>query len=232
VSILLTPNWGYAVPRANWRSDCRAELGDEGATKLWSDSLLNRWLNEAIRDFARQVPREETTALTSVTNQAAYDLPQGLVEVVRVEHPANTFRRFQPGVGGDAAGGPLTLLLEEGAGSGGYGYDVWEGQLLLEPAPTASGEPIALRYTTRRAEPTADTDPLPVESGDVELLTLYVCGRALQWIGGQEAKRQAFERERGASATDLAASYQARYQAALASRQRTGARARRLVVRG
>ena len=230
MAILLVPSWGYSVGRGSWRADCRAELGDEGATKLWSDALLNRWLNEAIRDFGRVVPREETAMLTTVAGQAAYDLPLGLVEVVRVEHPSNVFRTFEPRYGGDWRQGTDVALGEEGPGSR-YGYDVWEGQLVLEPAPGASGESIVVRYTTRRAEPTADTDPLPVEGGDVELLTLYVCGRALAWVSGQEAKRQAFERERGASAADLTGGYQARYQAALANRQRTGARARRLVVR-
>src|SRR5687767_2950983 len=101
MAILLMPSWGYSVGRGNWRADCRAELGDEGATKLWSDTLLHRWLNEAIRDFGRVVPREETATLTTVAGQAAYDLPLGLVEVVRVEHPAGTFRVFAPRMGGD-----------------------------------------------------------------------------------------------------------------------------------
>jgi hypothetical protein len=230
MSILLTPDWGYSVTRTVWRGLVRAELGDEGATKLWSDTLLHEWLAEAIRDFGRVVPRELTATLASVAAQAAYDLPNGLVEVVRVEHPANTFRAFEPRYGGDWRTGTEALPNTDRLG-GRYAYDVWAGQLVLEPAPTESGESIVVRYTSQRAEPTADTDPLPVEASDVELLTLYVCGRAMQWIGGQEAKRQAFERDRGASAAELAGSYQERYRAALASRQRTGARARRLVVR-
>ncbi len=228
--ILLTPAWGYSVTRATWRAQARAELGDEAATKLWSDALLHAWLAEAIRDFSRAVPREVTITLSSVADQAAYTLPNGVIEVVRVEHPAHTFRVFAPRIGGDSSPTPGPSPIA-GGGVAGYGYDVWEGQLVLEPAPTASGESIAVRYTTQRAEPTADTDPLPVEASDVELLTLYACGRALQWIGGQEAKRQAFERDRGATAAGLASSYYQRYRAALASRLRTGSRARRLVVR-
>jgi hypothetical protein len=34
-----------------------------------------------------------------------------------------------------------------------------------------------------------------------------VCARALQWISGQEAKRQAFERDRGATAQVLQTAY-------------------------
>ncbi|HLH26403.1 MAG TPA: hypothetical protein VK066_28110 [Chloroflexota bacterium] len=229
MTILLTPAWGYSVTRAQWRALVRAELGDAGATQLWSDVLLNEWLNEAIRDFGRVVPREEATTLITVAGQAAYALPLGLVEVVRVEHPANTFRVFAPRVGGE--GGAALTPAPSPRGRGEWSYDVWEGQLVLEPAPGASGERVAVRYTTRRAEPTTDADPLPVEGGDEDLLLLYVCGRALTWVSAQEGKRQAFERDRGASAAPLAAAYEARYRAALASRQRTGGRARRLVVR-
>jgi hypothetical protein len=225
MTIMLTPAWGYSVTRGAWRALVRAELGDEGATKLWSDSLLNEWLNAAIRDYGRVVPREEATTLPTVAGQAAYALPLGLVEVVRVEHPAHTFRVFAPRAGGDPSPGPSPIR------GGEHSYDVWEGQLVLEPAPGASGESVAVRYTTRRAEPTTDVEPLPVERGDEDLLLLYVCGRALTWVSAQEGKRQAFERDRGASAAQLAGAYEGRYRAALASRQRTGARARRLVVR-
>jgi hypothetical protein len=231
MAILLTPAWGYSTTRAAWRALVRAELGDEGATPLWSDALLHAWLNEALRDYGRAVPREETATLATVAAQAAYDLPLGLVEVVRVEHPAGTYRVFAPRAGGDGTPTPGPSPREGEGGTSGYGYDVWRGQLVLEPAPGASGESVVVRYTTRRAEPTADTDPLPVEGGDVDLLLLYVCGRALQWVSAQEGKRQAFERDRGASAAQLASGYEARYRAGLASRQRTGSRARRLVVR-
>jgi hypothetical protein len=228
MAIMLTPAWGYSVTRSAWRALVRAELDDEGATRLWSDALLNEWLNEAIRDYGRVVPREEVTTLTTVAGQAAYDLPLGLGEVVRVEHPANTFRVFAPRTGGE--GGALTPIPSP-SGRGEWSYDVWRGQLVLEPAPTASGESVVVRYTARRAEPTTDADPLPVEGGDEDLLLLYVCGRALTWVSAQEGKRQAFERDRGASAAQLAGDYGARYRAALASHQRTGPRARRLVVR-
>jgi hypothetical protein len=219
-----------ATTRAAWRALARAELGDEAATKLWSDALLNAWLNEAIRDYGRAVPREATATLTTVASQTAYTLPGDLVQVVRVEHPTNTFRVFARRVGGDWVQGTDEVPQADRLG-GRYGYDVWGGQLLLEPAPTASGESIGVRYVARRTEPTSDGDALPVEDGDVELLTLYVCGRALDWITSQEAKRQAFERQRGASASATAAGYEERYAAELAARRCQGRPGRRLVLR-
>jgi hypothetical protein len=150
--------------------------------------------------------------------------------VVRIEHPTNTFRVFQRRAGGDWVLGTDELPPLDRLGAR-YAYDVWAGALLLEPAPTASGETIGVRYVARRSEPGSDGTSLDLEDGDVELLTLYVGGRALRWISGQEAKRQAFERERGASAAGLAASYQAAYRAGLAARERQGRPGRRLVLR-
>ena len=87
------------------RRFARVELGDAAPPYLWSDALLHAWLAEAIGDFARLFPREETLALASVAGQVTYDLPLGLVEVVRVEHPAGRFRVHAPRRGGDAKAG-------------------------------------------------------------------------------------------------------------------------------
>src|SRR3954454_2249117 len=108
--LVLTTAWGYSVTRSAWRALVRAELGDAGGTPLWSDTLLNEWLNEAIRDFARTVPRESATTLTTVASQAAYDLPVGLIEVLRVEHPTDVMRTFAPLVGGDRRGSTVGQL--------------------------------------------------------------------------------------------------------------------------
>jgi hypothetical protein len=225
--IILAPAWGYSSTRAQWRALVRAELGDQGATPLWADALLNEWLNEAIRDFARQVPREASLSLTTVAAQADYALPNGLIEVVRVEHPADVMRTFAPLVGGDRRTSG-TDRVDRVASP--YTYDVWGGALILDPAPTANGESVLVRYTQQRAEPAADTDPLPVEQPDTDLLLLHVCARAMTLISTQEGKRQAFERDRGQTAAAQAAAYQQRHAAGIATRQRTQRPALRHVV--
>jgi hypothetical protein len=220
-----------STTRTAWRALARNELDDNGATKLWSDGLLNEWLAEAIRDYARVFPLETTGTLTTVASQADYTLPTNLVELVRVEHPTNTFRVRQQRVGGDWRRSTANVPLEDRIG-GRYAYEVWGTTLSLEPAPTASGETINLRYVARRTEPSVDGDDLPVDDGDAELLTFYVCARALFWIGTQEAKRQAFERTRGADATKLAKEYRTMYSDGLAARYRqTAPHGRRLVLR-
>src|SRR4051812_2675890 len=220
-----------ATTRAAWRTLARNELDDNGSTKLWSDGLLNEWLAEAIRDYARVFPLETTGTLTTVASQADYTLPTTLVELVRVEHPTNTFRVHQERTGGDWRRSTANVPLEDRT-RGRYAYEIWGATLSLEPAPTASGETISLRYVARRTEPTGDSDALPVDDGDVELLTFYVCARALFWIGAQEAKRQAYERTRGADATQLGREYRGMYEAGVAARRRQMApRGRRLVLR-
>jgi len=220
-----------ATTRAAWRTLARNELDDNGSTKLWSDGLLNEWLAEAIRDYARVFPLETTGTLTTVASQADYTLPTGLLELVRVEHPTNTFRVHQERAGGDWRRSTANVPLEDRSG-GRYAYEVWGTTLSLEPAPTASGESISLRYVARRTEPSADGDALPVDDWDVELLTFYVVSRALFWIGSQEAKRQAYERQRGADATKLAREYRCMYADGVAARRRqTAPRQKRPVLR-
>jgi len=164
-----------------------------------------------------------------VASQASYALPAGLVEVVRVEHPPGTYRTYQPRVGGDALD-PVPLADQPRASA--YSYDLWGYQLVLAPAPTQSGESIVVRHTAQCPEPAADTDPLPVEQADTDLLLLHTCARALLWIDAHEGKRQAYERDRGQTAAAQAAAYQQRYLAALQARQRTQRSApRRLVLR-
>jgi hypothetical protein len=223
-----------ATTRAAWRALVRNELDDNDTTKLWADALLSEWLNEGIRDYARAFPLEATATLTTVADQAAYALPDGLVEVVRVEHPTNVFRVHQPRVGGDwrVTGDPWLVTSPRSPVTAHYAYDVWGATLELEPAPTVSGEAIGVRYVARRAEPADDSDALPLDDGDVELLTFYVCSRALFWISAQEAKRQAFERQRGADASELARAYRLFYAEGLTARRRgLSPRPRRLVPR-
>ena len=57
--------------------------------------------------------------------------------------------------------------------------------------------------------PSDDVTALDVATDDEEALVLYACARALQWIALDEAKRQRFERERGAEPADIAAGVRA-----------------------
>ncbi|MBI4494778.1 MAG: hypothetical protein HY690_18535 [Chloroflexi bacterium] len=188
--------------RATLRAQVRSELNDGGAVPLWPDERLNQWLAEAVRDYGRSLPREATATLASVADQAAYALPADTLRVVRVEHPQGVVRV----VGGD--------------GVDVAGYEVFSAQLVLAPAPHASGESIALRYLARYAEPATDGEALATPAEDDQVLAWYACWRALGWISADEARRQRFERQRGATAAGEAQRYQQLYQAAIDQRRR------------
>ncbi len=217
--------------RADLRARARTELNDGGGVALWADSLLNQWITEALRAFGRQIGLEKSVTLSSVADQAGYTLPADLLQVRRVEHPSGLYRTPAPFAAGDVApdaplvdglGGPtLPELL----------YDVWAGTLVLSPPPAAAGEPIVVRYLGAYAEPSSDASVLDVPARDEDALVLFTCGRALRWIGMDEAKRQRFERQRGADPHTLRQDYEREYQALV--RQRRGRIAtRRLAIRG
>ena len=72
---------------------------------------------------------------------------------------------------------------------------------------------------------------LGIDASDVkddELLSWFVCSRALDWITTDESKRMRYERVRGASATGQGDRYQARYLEAVRLRQRQLRTGRRL----
>ncbi|HZT08587.1 MAG TPA: hypothetical protein VFC51_16310 [Chloroflexota bacterium] len=185
--------------RAGLRSLVRQELGDAGGTQLWADALLNEWIAEAVRLYGRTLPKEATATITTVADQAAYALPANLERVLRVEYPAGV--PWSPRLALRQTQG------EVGAESGGS-YGAFAGNLELNPAPSASGEAVRLDYLARYAEPAADGDTLETPASDDDILLRLTVARALRWITLDEAKRQRFERQRGASASDVATLYE------------------------
>src|SRR3954451_6637548 len=215
--------------RAEIRARVRDELNDNGGVKLWSDGLLNRWIGEAIKDWSQVAPRDRVWQTTSTANDATYVLPSDVLEVVRVEHPPGMFR-----VRGGLHDGDVspTVALSDWTGTppAGLAWEQWGGEVVLVPAPGASGETIEVRYKGAYTVPSDDVTALDVATLDEEALVLYACERALQWIGLDEAKRQRFERQRGVDPLASRREYERDFQA-LARRRRGGVRPRRLAVR-
>jgi hypothetical protein len=177
--------------RAALRTLIRQELNDAGGTQLWTDSLINEWIVEAIRLYGRSLPKETSTTVTTMASQASYALPAETDRVLRVECPQGV--PWSPELGSRGACGS---------------YRVFAGSLLLDPAPSTSGETISVAYLARYAEPAADGDTLATPAADDDILLRLVVGRALRWITLDEAKRQRFERQRGASASEAAGLYE------------------------
>jgi hypothetical protein len=219
--------------RAEMRTRIRAELNDAGVTPLWPDERLNQWIVEGLRDLGRRVGLEKSVTLMSIQGQAGYALPADLVQVRRVEHPSGLYRTPVAFASGDAAPDANELSFVDGFGGPTLPellYDVWGGTLQLSPTPGATGEPIVVRYLGAYAEPIGDGGLLDVPARDEDAVLFFVCGRSMQWIAGDEAKRQRFERQRGADPIDARREYDREYTALL--RQRRGRVAtRRLAIR-
>lgn len=179
--------------RAQLRTSIRAELNETSAA-IWSDALLNEFINRAIREYGRIRPDRASTTITAVADQAAYALPARFVQVLRLEQPADNLRWHDP-----------TELS-------GNGYRVTDSQLILSPAPAAAGSTydLVLEYLATYAEPTADGDTLSTPERDDDVLINFACHYALRYLDTDEAKRQAYTSRRGVSAGELAREYWAR----------------------
>jgi hypothetical protein len=220
--------------RAGLRTLVRQELNDTGGTALWSDTLLNQWIVQAIREYSERLPKAVSAAIATVANQADYALPADCQRVLRVEHPTGFFRVLNPRSGGDVVDPFLMAQGTPRALSSQLVYDEFgpfgAKTLTLTPAPTSSTETIGLRYLGQWAEPSADGDTLATPSRDDQLLVWMVCSAALQWIGTDESKRQRFERQRGVSAVAAGRQYDVDVRKAFERRAQVVA-PRRLVVR-
>jgi hypothetical protein len=209
--------------RTTLRTTIRTELNDSGGTPLWADALLNEFINQAIRSYGRELPKQASTSLTVVAGTAAYNLPADFDRAIRVKQPDDTIRVFDPLDRGDTD--ELGSSQSSGATSrtrGSWGYRIWASQIVLNPIPTSAGstQNITLDYDARYAEPAADGDTIATPASDDDVLQALVCANALRWIGSDEAKRQRFQQSRGASPTGMAQAYQTRALQAIAVRKR------------
>ena len=101
---------------------------------------------------------------------------------------------------------------------------------MLIPAPDAASETIEVRYKGAYAVPSDDVTALELATADEEALVFYACARALQWIALDEAKRQRFERQRGADPASVRLEYERQFQG-LARQRNGGVRGRRIASR-
>jgi hypothetical protein len=188
--------------RAGLRALVRNELNDNANIKLWADADLNQWIGEAITEYSYQLPKEASTTLTSIAGTDTYAVPADLIRFQRVRQPKSQLRQL----------GELAA----------YGYLVFAGSLILDPAPGATGgdQNIFLDYLARYPLPSADGDTLATPTADDRVLVDLVCAKAMSWIDTDEVKRQRFERLRALTARSLAESYQQKASAAIATRKR------------
>ena len=200
------------------RTAVRRDLHDEdSANYRWTDTVLDRHIDRAVREFSLTVPREETVALTTTAGSRDLSLASvsGLIAVDGVEYPVSLYPRSY--VRFSIWGTTLTLLIE-GAPAGAESVAVY-----VSKVHTLDG--------------TGSTIPTPLEDLVVTGAAAYA---ALEWasfatnrvnVGGAEVWRQylvwgqerlaAFARELARNGRRSAVRVRRLYQPALAGASRT-----------
>ncbi|MHB1191197.1 MAG: phage adaptor protein, partial [Armatimonadota bacterium] len=79
---LSAPAWEST--RGGLRTRVRREVRDEAAS-VFTNTELNVYIENAIREYSRYVPREVKSTLSLVANQGDYSLPENCSEVVEVD---------------------------------------------------------------------------------------------------------------------------------------------------
>ena len=160
-------NWGAFL------SELRGELNDTGTTPKFSDDLLYVFFRDGVWALSEWLPRDfgrvELTAETTDTKKFA--LPADFIEEYLVESPldsALTFRFVRPGVRRTQSARPLF-------------YWTSAGYLFIDADPGDNA--VLISYYGVHGIPASATDvsfELTVPIRDVELLKLYILGRAYQ----------------------------------------------------
>ncbi|NWJ95063.1 MAG: hypothetical protein HXX20_04705 [Chloroflexi bacterium] len=226
--------------RVDLRTRLRAELNDVvvSGSSLWSDTLLNGWLDEALNQLSVDFPPLVRIILEAVPGQREYSLAAYLAQapllpgtVRSVESPAG--QKLPRGEVCDRLVGP-----DEHVGTP-YGTDThpriyrncWELEpwAVTNPVLVFRYPPVAIGGRTDQAIVLwvmgAYTSPLPLDSTvldvaayDEILLVYYVCGRAVAWLAEQRGKRG--DAGAGRNRTDNAGYYERMYQDGIKLRKR------------
>ncbi len=159
------------------RSYVRNLLYDESE---WSDSLLNTWINDAIRDYSNYFPRRFSEDIACVTDQLEYSVSNyEIIGVLLVEYPKGEdpprylVRRPLTGLFIDM---PVYDLIGDPP------------QLIKIGETPTTGETIVLDYQAKHTEVVNDTDTLTLPDFHFECIKLFTQWMAIKRLEIDEAK--------------------------------------------
>lgn len=162
------------------RTDIRSHL-DEASARFWDDIEIDRWVHEALRDIARRAEiLPEIKSYTVKSQQEAYNLPEDLLRVHRVEYrqtSTNTWAlEFRPIMEMD----DIWLRSRTISSSSPYWYTIWGhsgGSQQLRPYPIPSetiSDGLWIYYYRLPHKPEKEGDQIDIPSGWEDLIPLYV----------------------------------------------------------
>jgi hypothetical protein len=168
--------------RGDFRDMVRAEIGDDGATKIWPDAELNGWINASNDWYSRLFPVKSWAFVETKSTVREYSLSPGMIEIERVELPWG-----------------VIIPREEFATYGDpnvhdrryrQAWSIHDDNLYLRNYPTGDevgASKMVIHYMTYHMR----CDELTNWGGppeDERLIVLWVCVQVWRWLDGQEAK--------------------------------------------
>jgi hypothetical protein len=161
-------------------------LADEATPYLWSDAVLNDFLDEALAELGRLVPANAVQVGTMTLGQRAYPLPVDCLRPIRLEWPAGRFVPLAatrvPASGGSER--PWTTALAQA-----WHWQQWPVPLLLVQVAPTTIDHYRLHYLVRRPGRGDDRTALPLTEDEATLASLWACQLAWEHRQLEEAKR-------------------------------------------
>ena len=165
------------------RSLCRRRLDDLTAPYTFSDLQVNQWINDALAEVSKALPRLLEIEVEADGTANSFALPAGCRAIVSVEYPIDqTPPRYLS-----------RLDLRQPGFSEAAVYD-WlpsnslsEADRLLLGQPPADGDKLRLRYLAAHEWLDGDLDECSLPDEHLELLVLFVRWAAWQALATQEA---------------------------------------------
>lgn len=151
------------LERKPLRDQVRREIRDETSTAyVFTDDELNTYLNNAIRAYSKEIPREVKADLALVAGQADYTAPDDLLDIVEISVGATEYAVTE----------------------------IFGGLMTLSPTPSANATAVC-KYRTGHTLPTADTgagststyDPI-----DEPLIVMHVKAQCWETLAGDGAR--------------------------------------------
>lgn len=164
--------------------DCRADLRqhlDEVTPVFWDNTVLDRWIYEALRDVARRTETLQAVATYPTTNgRLQYDAPADMLRIYRVEYRSAGQSiyplEYQPlnnmddvwWVNRGSTGTPMWWSFW------GFPSDQDRAQIYIYPAPSEDLDAgIAVFYYRLPHKPQQDNDTVDIPAGWEDLIPLY-----------------------------------------------------------
>jgi hypothetical protein len=163
------------------RARLREELGDTGTTTLWSDTLLDDLLDEAVGWYSRLWPLQTEGYRDVTAGQRTFDVPPGALGVVSVECPPG--REFPQEASGTIGSAGTRGLRQS--------WSRW-GDVIYFSNPASGSEVGTLKLVMQVLLPWDRLDPVEQWNGpeDAErLLVLWAATQAWVWLDGEDQKR-------------------------------------------